>query len=302
MSEQNETQIAEATIVLNLDLGKVTNRRRIKSDTEDITTEIDRAMLHVGVDLFDAPELRACQNFQAQLKAQIKLYTVPSFFRGGMYLVKLEAVEKVNEIIEKAKIDFIPVVTAFADVVDQRRDEARERLKGAFSPESYPSREAVLSVYRIEHRWLSMSTPTSLKKISIALFERERMKAEESLRMATDGITALLASEAKALSDHLVERLTPSEDGKPKQIRKSVVANISEYLATFNLRNIGTSEELNTQVDRIQKLIEGVDAQDLRMNETLRDDVKKGFTEVAATLDRLIIDKPKRFMAGAEVE
>ncbi len=296
----SEPQIAEATIILSLELGKVTNRRRLKSDTETITTEIDRGMLHVGVDLFDAPELRACQNFQAQLKAQIRLFTVPSFFRGGMYLVKLEAVEKVNEIIEKAKLDFVPIVTAFADVIDQRRDEARDRLKGAFNPAVYPSREAVLGIYRIEHRWLSMSTPTSLKKISIAIFEREREKAEESLRLATDGITALLASEAKALSDHLVERLTPTEEGKPKQIRKSVVANISEFLATFNLRNIGTSDELNAQIDRIRGLVEGVGVSDLRMNESLRADVRKGFTEVAATLDRLVIDKPKRFMAGEE--
>lgn len=295
-----EPQIAEAAVILNLELGRVTNSRRLKSDTEAITTEIDRDMLRIGVDLFDAKELRACQTFQAQLKAQIKHYTVPSFFRGGMYLVKLEAVEKVDEIIQKAKVDFVPIVQAFAEVVDQRKDEAKLRLKGGFNPAAYPTREQVMAIYTIEHRWLSMSTPTSLKRISVALFKQEQAKAQESLKLATDGITALLAAEAKQLSEHLIERLTPAEDGKPKQIRKSAVANISEFLGTFQLRNIGTSEELNEQIDTIQKLVSGLDVKDLRLNETLRDEVKAGFTKVAATLDRLIVDKPSRFMAGEE--
>jgi hypothetical protein len=87
MSEVNTPELSESTVILNLELGKISNRRRIKSDHEAISTEIDRTMLHVGIDLFDADELRACQNFQAQLKAKIKGYTVPSFFRGGMFVV-----------------------------------------------------------------------------------------------------------------------------------------------------------------------------------------------------------------------
>lgn len=294
-----ETSLTEATVILNIDFGKFTNRRRISSNSDSINTDIDRDSLHIGIDLIDAPELRACQNFQAQLKAKIRGYTVPSFFRGGMYLVKLEAVKQVNEFINEAKVGFVPVVRAFADVVDQRKEEAKARLKGEFDPSLYPTREQIMSVYRIEHSWLSMSTPTSLKKISVEFFNQEKAKAEDSLREATQNITALLAAEAKDLADHLVERLTPDPDGKPKQLRKSAVENISEFLSTFQLRNIGTSDELNDAMDRIRGLVQGVDAKDLRMNETMREDLAKGFKEVTATLDGLII-KPRRFMSREE--
>ena len=295
-----ETSLTEATVILNLELGKVSNRRKLKSDTEVIQTDIDRNSLHVGVDLFDAPELRACQNFQAQLRAQVRLYCVPSFLRGGMYLVKLEAVNAVNELLKKAKEEFVPIVQAFADVVDQRRDESRERLKQAFDPGAYPSREQVMSVYRIDYRWLSMSTPTSLKKISVEFFNQEKARAEDSLKAATNGITAMLAAEAKGLGDHLIERLTPDVEGKPRIIRNSAVGNITEFLSTFNLRNIGTSEELNAQVERMKKLVEGVDPKDLRMNESLRTSLAKDFKEVSAALDRLVVEKPKRYMASKE--
>jgi hypothetical protein len=295
-----EPSITDATVILNLEFGRVCNRRKLKSDTEAITTDIDRNSLHLGVDLFDAPELRACQTFQNRLKAQVQTYTVPSFFRGGMYLVKLEAVETVNKLIEQAKIDFIPLVEEFAAVVDQRRDERREHLKQAFDPSAYPSREQVLGVYRIEHRWLSMSTPTSLKKISIAIFEREREKAEETLKAATENITAMLAAEAKSVGDHLVERLTPGDDGKQKIIKRASIDNITEYLNSFALRNIGTSDELQAQVERMRGLITGLDVKDLRLNDQLRSDVATSFAEISQALDRLIVNKPARYMARGD--
>ena len=291
--ENNQT-IAENTVILSLEIGQVTNRRKLNSNTEAVETEIDRTMLHLGVDLFDAPEQKQCQKFITALKAKINLYTVPSFFRGGMYLVKHEAVEQVDLIVEKAIEDFKPIVQAFADVVDQRRDESRARLKEAFNIKHYPTREQVMAGYRIEKHWLTMSTPQSLKQISASFFEREKAKAEESLKVATEEITKLLAAEAKHLTGHLIERLTPDADGKAKIFRNSAVTNISEFLATFNLRNIGGSEELNAQIGKIKQLIDGIDPESLRANITLKDSVSQGFKDVAGELDKLIIARPSR--------
>lgn len=294
--------VAEQTVILSLSLGKVTNRRKLKSDTETVDTEIDRDMLHLSVDLFDAPEQKRCQKFLTALKANIGNYTVPSFFRGGMYLVKMEAVEHVDMMIEKAIEDFKPIVQAFADVVDQRRDESRARLKGAFDVRHYPTREQVIAGYRIEKRWLTMSTPQSLKQISASFFEREKAKAEESIKTATSEITKLLAVEAKKLTAHLVERLSPGADGKPKIFRDSAVSNISEFLATFNLRNIGGSEELNSQISKIRQLLNGVDPEALRTNETLKESVSSGFKQVAEELDKLVVARPTRMFNFQEQE
>jgi hypothetical protein len=298
--EQGQS-VAEQTVMLSLSLGVVTNRRKLKSDTEAVDTEIDRGMLHLSVDLFDAPEQKRCQKYLTALKANINNYTVPSFFRGGMYLVKMEAVEKVDVMIEKAIEDFKPVVRAFADVVEQRRDESRARLKGAFDVRHYPTREQVLAGYTVEKRWLTMSTPQSLKQISASFFEREKAKAEESIRTATEEITKLLAAEAKKLTVHLIERLTPGPDGKAKIFRDSAVSNISEFLATFNLRNIGGSDELNAQISKIRQLIDGVDPEALRTNDTVKESVANGFKQVAEELDKLVVAKPSRMFDFQEV-
>src|SRR3972149_7655330 len=125
---QYEKSLADSTVILNLELGRVTNRRKLDSNTSAVDTEIDRTMLHLSVDMFDAPELEKCLNFLYTVKAGVRSKTVPSFMRGGMYMVKIEAVEQVDELLETAEHDFAPIVLAFANVVDKRRDESKERL------------------------------------------------------------------------------------------------------------------------------------------------------------------------------
>jgi len=288
--------LSETTVVLNLELGRVSNRRKLDSDTDIIETDVDRNMLHLSVDLFDAAELRKCQGFLNSLKARIRALTVPSFLRGGMYLVKVEGVETVNAILEQAKDEFAPLVQAFADVVDERRDESKERLGRAYDPGQYPSRDNVLSAFSITWRWLALTTPSSLKKISQAFFDREAKKAEDSFRSAVDDINALLALEAKKLLDHMIDRLTPDEDGKPKIFRNSAISNLTSFLSNFSMRNIGTSDELNEYVERMRSLMEGVSPDDLRNSDRLREDMANGFAVVSEALDSLVMTRPNRFI------
>lgn len=285
--------LAENTVILCLEYGRVSNRRKLDRDTTVIETDVDRSVLHVSVDLFDSDEMRSILNFQAGLKGQILQKCVPSFFKGGFYLVKFEAMDDVDRILCESMEPFKVLVQAFADVVEKQKEESRERLGPAFRNEYFPTPEEVKSAFSIKWMWTAMSTPASLKKISKEFFEREKQKAEESLTNAVKGITGMLASEAKGLADHMVERLVPDADGKPKVFKKNSIASLMEFLSNFNLRNVGDSEELNAQVERMRQLMEGVTPDDLRKSEQLRGDVAGGFKKVAEQLD-LLIEKPAR--------
>lgn len=293
---QVPTNLADTTVILNLELSRVNNTARLKSDTKAVKTDIDRKMLHLSVSLFDSKELRECWNFLYALKAQIWRMTVPSFLRGGLYMIKVEGVEEVENLLNKAVEDFQPLVNSFAAVVDEQREKSKKMLGPAYDPSKFPSQEEVLQAFGIKWNWLSMSTPSSLKQIQKGLFEKEAAKAEESLRNAVEEIVVMLTVEAKELCDHLVERLTPNEDGKPKVFRESAVSNITEFLAHFNMRAVGTTKELQEQVERMRKLLSGVDAKTLRDNDQLKADVHAGFAKVAASLDKLVIAKPSRYI------
>jgi predicted secreted protein len=291
--EQNPS-VAAGTVMLSLSLGQVSNRKKLDSDTSAIQTDIDREMLHVSTELYDSKELRACQNYLSRLRLKIKAVSVPSFFRGGISLVKHEALEQIDDLLAEAVEEFRPLVDAFASVSEERKEEARARLGSAFNAGHYPNPEQIRALYSIQWKWFTMDTPDSLKRISRKIYEREVEKAEESIQSAATNINKMLAAEAKKLTDHLIERLSPGEDGKPKTFKQASVANIAEFLKTFRLRNIGTSEDLDKQVRRMEKILEGISPDDLRKNATLREDVSEGFKKVAESLEPMIIDKPRR--------
>jgi hypothetical protein len=291
-----QPSLVESTVVLSLEISKITNRKKLHRDTDAVDTEVDRAMLHMSVDLFDALEHKEIGRYLTATKAKVLALSVPSFFRGGMYLVKVEAVEQIDEILTKAVEEFRPLVKAFCDVVDKRRDESKERLGKAYNAANYPTPEAVAATYNIQWSWLALTTPTSLKKISKAFFEKEVEKHAVQLEEASKGIVLLLTEQAKKLADHMVERLTPDADGKPKKFKDTLTGNITEFLATFDLRNVGGSKELDDQIIRMRKLIEGLDPDDLRDNDKLREDTVTGFTKVAEAFDKIIVNKPTRFI------
>jgi hypothetical protein len=281
-------EIAQDTVILNLTIGKVTNRNTVSSKSENIQTDIDPDMLHVSVDLYDSEELSKCNRFLANLKLDVRKLSMPSFLKGGMYMVKHEAVQVVDDLVRKARKDFRPLVEAFADVADEQKEEARGRLGHAFNDSRYPSKAQIMEIFSIDYNWFTMGTPDSLARIDKDMFEREKNKKALMIEQAADQITKMLALEAKGLADHLVTRLSPDVDGQPKRLHKSAITKITAFLDGFNFRNIGSSKELERQMEEMRAILDGVDAPALRVDDTLKDGVKSKFTVLSKELDDLI--------------
>jgi hypothetical protein len=90
------------------------------------------------------------------------------------------------------------------------------------------------------------------------------------------------------------ERLAPGEDGRPKAFRDSLVSNLAEFLDGFSLRNLTNDRQCEALVERLRKLLTGVDADDLRTSDTLRARVAAGIDKVKAKLDPLVVERGSR--------
>lgn len=289
--------ITETTVVLNLTIGKVGNRKKIDTNREDVMqTDVDREMLHLSKELFDAEEYDACRSFLRGLKTKIRYMSVPYLLKGGMYLVKAEAIEEVESALVKAQKDFKPLVKQFADVVDKRRDESKERLGVAFDAADYPNANQVMAAFSISWRWLSLSTPSKLKQISKAFFEREAKKAEEGMKSIVENAQMMLLKELAEISSHIVDRLTPDDKGKRKTFQKTIVSNVIEYLDTLKFRKLTDNEAVDAQIGKMRALLSGVTPESLKENDKLRADVADGFKKVSKALDKALVDQPRRFM------
>jgi hypothetical protein len=85
-----------------------------------------------------------------------------------------------------------------------------------------------------------------------------------------------------------------NDDGTPKVFRDSAVGNLVEFFNRFREPNVRSNAELDAPVERAQRAVRGVTAQDLRDSPSNRRRVAESLGRVRASLDALLVDRPRR--------
>lgn len=112
----------------------------------------------------------------------------------------------------------------------------------------------------------------------------------EAVEMAEQAFFEELAG----LIEHLSNRLAGTEDGKPKIFRDSAVSNLTDFFDRFSRLSINSNADLNSLVDRARNVISGVEPQQLRDSQNLRQHVSTQVASIQSNLDQLLVDRPRR--------
>ncbi|MCH8048467.1 MAG: hypothetical protein IID44_32655 [Planctomycetes bacterium] len=149
-------------------------------------------------------------------------------------------------------------------------------------------------LFDVEWDFPAFEPPDYLRQLSPELYRQEcqRVQArfDEAVRLAEE---AFLSELAKLVS-HLTDRLSGSEDGKPKVFRDSAVENLRGFFERFRQLNIGSNEQLDELVGQCQQIVQGIQPQDLRDRQSLRQHVSTQLSGVQSVLDGLLVDRPRR--------
>jgi len=140
----------------------------------------------------------------------------------------------------------------------------------------------------------SVEPPSYLRQLSPELYQQEtarvRARFDEAVRLAEAAFTEELAS----MVDHLADRLSGTDDGRPKTFRDSAVENLQEFFQRFQSLNIGSNEQLDELVQQSQAILNGVGPQELRGSAGLRQQITTQLSAVQNSLDGLMVDRPRR--------
>ena len=139
-----------------------------------------------------------------------------------------------------------------------------------------------------------MEPPEYLRQLSPQLYQQEATRVaarfDEAVQLAEQAFT----EELSKLVSHLTERLSGTDDGKPKVFRDSVIENLREFFDRFRHLNIRSDEQLDDLVVQAQRVIRGVEPQQLRDNQAVRQQVASQLSGVQSVLDGLLVDRPRR--------
>jgi len=227
-------------------------------------------------------------------------HRILSLFKGmslpypepGIRLIRQDDIAVFNVQMQTLKAELHEAVERLDEHYAELRSAARQRLGSLYDDADYP--ESLLGLFDVEWDFPAFEPPDYLRQLSPELYRQEcqRVQArfDEAVRLAEE---AFLSELAKLVS-HLADRLSGSEDGKPKIFRDSAVENLRGFFERFRQLNIGSNEQLDELVGQCQQIVEGIQPQDLRDQQSLRQHVSTELSGVKSVLDGLLVDRPRR--------
>ena len=172
------------------------------------------------------------------------------------------------------------------------KSAARRRLGRLYNAADYP--ESLLGLFGVSWEYPNCEPPAYLRQLSPELYEEEsrRVQArfEECVRLAEEAFT----EEFGKLVAHLSERLSGSEDGKPKIFRDSAVQNLAEFFQRFRHLNVQSSDQLDQLVEQAQRIVRGVKPQAVRDDTILRQQMAAQLAGVQSQIEGMLVDRPRR--------
>lgn len=299
IEQQDAGNILDRSVCLSLTLSKPGLRRKVKAgaigeEGATVQTDADLKMVHVSKSIIDSPEFRDISKLDNEIRKYVASRCLPSGLRAGLLMLPNVSVKDVYAELDQKADERKALIRKFINRYPDLIEEARTRLGDLFEPKDYITAGALEQAFDMRVDCLAFSTPGKLRAIDPEIFERETAKFQANIAIATEEATLLMRSTAKDLVEHLLERLTPKPDGSAKVFHSTLISNVTEFAAGFPALNIANDAQLAGLVDKMGKLLAGVNPESLRTLDHVRDHIAAKMGEIKAGLDSLLIDRPKR--------
>lgn len=253
----------------------------------------DARFLSAGKRLLDIshPAYKAVTAVRGKVIAFTKSMSLP-YPEPGIRLIRQDRIDDFAAKMREFQEELAEAVENLDRHYSDLKATARQRLGSLFNAGDYP--ESLRTMFAVEFDFPSITPPDYLQQLNPQLYEEEcrrvQSRFDEAVRLAEAAFTTELAK----LVSHLTERLSGQDDGKPRVFRDSVVENLTEFFQWFRQLNVRSNEQLDTLVADAQRIVRGVEPQDLRDNEGLRQHVATEMSRVQSVLDGLLVDRPRR--------
>src|ERR1044071_9100752 len=174
--------------------------------------------LSAGKKLLDTkhPAFRAVTAIRGRVQSIWRGMTLP-YPEPGLRLIRQDQIEEFHGPMTDMRVELDDAVANLDQHLADLRSAARQRLGRLYDTSDYP--DTLVGLFGMEWEFPAVEPPSYLQQLSPALFEQERRRVaarfDEAVRLAEQAIIDELAK----LVAHLSERLSGTEDGKPKGFR-----------------------------------------------------------------------------------
>ena len=249
--------------------------------------------LSAGKKLLDTshPAFKAVTAIRSSAIAYWKACSLP-FPEPGIRLIRQATIDEFNAKMISFRQQLADAVGQLSEQYGELRIVARERLGNLFDAGDYPA--TLEGQFGIEHDFPNVDPPSYLQQLSPELYQQECQRMQSRFNEAVQLAEQAFIDELARLVEHLSERLSGTDDGKPKVFRDTAVTNLTEFFERFRQLNVRSNADLDALVVNAQRIVQGIEPQRLRDNISLRQHVSSQMAVVQAGLDQILVDRPRR--------
>ncbi len=271
-------------------------RKTLSADQKDQAAEsfgAEGSFLSAGKKLIDVkhPAFKAVSSVKNKAVRYFREVSLP-YPEAGIRLIRPDRLDEVNRQMEAFREDLGDAVYHLDRAYAHLKALARERLGTLYSEGDYPP--SLSGLFAVSWDFPSIEPPSYLEQLNPEVYRQECQRVQQRFSEAVQLAEQAFTEELAKLISHLTERLSGTDDNRPKIFRDSVIDNLTEFFDRFRQLNIGSNEQLDGLVSDARRIIRGVRPQMLRDDTNLRQHVATEMSRVQSVLDGLLINQPRR--------
>ena len=253
----------------------------------------EAGFMSAGKKLLDTnhPTFKAVTAIRTQVLNFWKGVSLP-YPEVGIRLIQQDFIGEFAAKMRQFQEDLLEAVGTLDQHYYELKTTARQKLGHLYNAADYP--ESLTGLFEINFDFPSVEPPDYLRQLNPTLYRQECERVQQRFNDAVQLAEEAFIAELAKLVSHLSERLSGAEDGKPKIFRDTAVENLAEFFQRFRSLNVGSNAQLDRLVADAQRIVRGVEPQNLRDNAGLRQHVATEMSRVQSVLDGLLVDRPRR--------
>ncbi len=161
------------------------------------------------------------------------------FPEPGIRLIPQQAVTEFDQQVVALRRELDDAVIVLDRHYDELRSAARRRLGDLFDAGDYPP--SLIGLFAIEHDYPGVEPPDYLRQLNPELYAQECRRVQSRFDEAVQLAEQAFLDELSRLVEHITERLSGQDDGKPRVFRDSAVTNLTEFFERFRTLNVRSS-------------------------------------------------------------
>lgn len=211
----------------------------------------------------------------------------------GCVLVPKKLIPEIQEHLKEIEWHYNSAVEDFLYWYPQTVKDAKESLGELFDECDYPTQEAIKNKFRFQWRYITIG-PSVSRVLPPSIYKEEVKKFRELMEQARSEAITALREEFVDLVTNIADKLQNHDDGRPRRLRDAAVENLKQFLDNFSSRNIFEDAQLSELVEQCRGIITNTNANAIRGNTQVREEVHLQMEKILAGIDASLEDLPRR--------